>query len=234
MKKLIPTIGMALLSAAMLGTSTFAWFSANSTATATGLHISAKASSSLLVSNTSNSGFSASTTLAPDNRGDAEDFVVEPATHDASYAFKKLSADAKEHVGTNGQFLSDYTPDETTYVSTTYDYMHDEIFMLYAGGESGGIVTAKATLSNASPIGDTIWKAVHVDMVDKDGAQAAHFEFSALGTAVTAANQLSVSSTGETKYDIYMWVEGTDPDCYNGAALNGEGYSLSFEFTIAE
>ena len=41
-KKLIPAIGMLLLSACMLVTSTFAWFSMNETVTATGMTVAAK------------------------------------------------------------------------------------------------------------------------------------------------------------------------------------------------
>ena len=42
-KKLIPAIGMLLLSACMLVTSTFAWFSMNTEVTATGMKVTAKA-----------------------------------------------------------------------------------------------------------------------------------------------------------------------------------------------
>ena len=41
-KKLIPAIGMLLLSACMLVTSTFAWFSMNENVTATGMNVVAK------------------------------------------------------------------------------------------------------------------------------------------------------------------------------------------------
>ena len=42
-KKLIPAIGMLMLSAVMLATSSFAWFSMNESVTATGMSVSAKA-----------------------------------------------------------------------------------------------------------------------------------------------------------------------------------------------
>ncbi|MCQ2771487.1 MAG: CalY family protein [Clostridia bacterium] len=50
MKKIIPAITMTLLGASLLGTSTYAWFSANTSATAEGLSIKAQADSSLLIS----------------------------------------------------------------------------------------------------------------------------------------------------------------------------------------
>ena len=49
MKKLIPALCLLLVSAMMLGTSTFAWFSMNTTVTATGMTVSAKSDNVFLV-----------------------------------------------------------------------------------------------------------------------------------------------------------------------------------------
>ena len=49
-KKLIPAIAMLLLSAVLMGTSTYAWFSMNTKVTATGMQVQAKAESGLLIS----------------------------------------------------------------------------------------------------------------------------------------------------------------------------------------
>ncbi|MBP5209532.1 MAG: hypothetical protein J6125_01595, partial [Clostridia bacterium] len=60
MKKLIPALCLLLISAAMLGTSTFAWFSMNTTVSATNMTVKATASKNLLISKTSASeGFGA-------------------------------------------------------------------------------------------------------------------------------------------------------------------------------
>ena len=48
-RKLIPAIAMLLISAVMMSTATFAWFSTNSTVTAKGLHIQATAKNTFLV-----------------------------------------------------------------------------------------------------------------------------------------------------------------------------------------
>ena len=52
MKKLIPAICLLLVSAVMLGTSTFAWFSMNTSVTATGMQIAAKSNNTYLLINT--------------------------------------------------------------------------------------------------------------------------------------------------------------------------------------
>jgi hypothetical protein len=61
-KKLIPALGMLLLSACMLVTSTFAWFSMNTSVTATNMSVSAKADQVYLqiINGKSASGFDAS------------------------------------------------------------------------------------------------------------------------------------------------------------------------------
>lgn len=49
MKKLIPTIALLLLSAVMLSTASYAWFSMNTTVTATGMKVTAKADSGIVI-----------------------------------------------------------------------------------------------------------------------------------------------------------------------------------------
>lgn len=53
-RKLIPAIAMLLISAVMMSTATFAWFSTNQTVTASGMQISAKANNAFLVISESN------------------------------------------------------------------------------------------------------------------------------------------------------------------------------------
>lgn len=51
MKKILPSACMLAVSAAMLSTSTYAWFSMNTTVTAQGMHMTAKAEEGLVISN---------------------------------------------------------------------------------------------------------------------------------------------------------------------------------------
>lgn len=61
MRRLIPAIAMLLVSAVMLSTASFAWFTISTEAQATGMTVSAKASSSLLIINASEGTDSAET-----------------------------------------------------------------------------------------------------------------------------------------------------------------------------
>lgn len=49
MKKLIPAISMLLVAACLLGSSTFAWFSMNTTVTATGMQVKAKSEGGIVI-----------------------------------------------------------------------------------------------------------------------------------------------------------------------------------------
>ena len=64
--KLIPAIAMLLISAVMLSTATFAWFSMNTTVTAQGMQVKAKAEGGIVISNSAKTtwGASADSTLA--------------------------------------------------------------------------------------------------------------------------------------------------------------------------
>ena len=50
-RKLLPALSMLLISALLMGSSTFAWFSMNTTVTATGMHVKAKAEDGIVISN---------------------------------------------------------------------------------------------------------------------------------------------------------------------------------------
>ena len=64
MRKLIPAFCMLLLSAVMLSTSTFAWFSMNTKVSATSMTVQAKASKNLLISTTADSGYAPTLSVA--------------------------------------------------------------------------------------------------------------------------------------------------------------------------
>ena len=52
-RKLLPALSMLLISALLMGSSTFAWFSMNTTVSATGMQVTATAASSLVITNQS-------------------------------------------------------------------------------------------------------------------------------------------------------------------------------------
>lgn len=149
LKKLIPAICMLLMTATMLSTASFAWFSMNRTVTVTGMQIKAEAPGSLVISdtNTFEKGKTALTFTAGTYR-------IIPATKyqsefcDNTDAHNTLSAPASNLATvanggdvepTNGLAKAEktlyYTAADTAATASTAGYYFDYILYLAAEGE---------------------------------------------------------------------------------------------------
>lgn len=82
MRRLIPAIAMLLVSAVMLSTASFAWFTMNESVTATGMQVKAKASGNLLISESKMTAADQAITVALTNRGTHSDII--PVTYDTN------------------------------------------------------------------------------------------------------------------------------------------------------
>ena len=249
MKKIIPAIAMTLLGASLLGTSTYAWFSANTKATADGLQIKAQAASSLLVSNSETGTFGAKTTLTDEFSSSKTEFQVgDPVTpgcyqtgaeSTTAIDFKKLNEASKASV------ISDGTCTNPVYVAATNaDYIKSQVWVLYAGKDTSPTVDVHANLEITQKL-DGIWDAIHVALYEKGAntkagaTPVADFVFTEdtdgvepnLGIYSQTVNFGVVSET-KKGFDVYAWVEGTDAACYNANALNGDLYAISLTFDL--
>lgn len=235
MKKLIPTVCMTLLGVSLLSTSTYAWFSANTSATAEGLKIQAVASSSLLISATKGGAYGANAQISANNSMKG---ICDPVTKgkaDGSSGstteqnFKKLDDDCKEFVMSNGEIADD----KAKYVDTTNDYAKSAVYLMYSGTETDPSVDAKVTINGTDKTGNNIWKAIHVALYTADTATSvADFQVSSLGTATAVKNITGIVSGTEFPLDVYVWVEGKDSECFNNNALSGIEYGIKIEFSL--
>lgn len=89
MKKIIPSICMLLVTAVLMGTSTYAWFSMNKEVKATGMKVSASTSSNLIISdktidfandNAYNLPFNVTAVLSPASSADGKNFFKADTT----------------------------------------------------------------------------------------------------------------------------------------------------------
>ena len=78
-KKLIPAVCMLLLATMLMGTTTYAWFSMNTTVTATGMTVKAQATSTLLIDKASTTNTSGSAVGKLTNGASTQDFTAESA-----------------------------------------------------------------------------------------------------------------------------------------------------------
>ncbi|EXM40885.1 hypothetical protein RASY3_00115 [Ruminococcus albus SY3] len=210
-KKLIPAAGSLMVSAVMLATSTYAWFTMNKTVTVTGMEVKTKVGSNLLISAT------------PDDTAFAKDLsqtrqaLLEPtSTVDGIQYFYTVNA------GSNGDALAEnYTPysevtsqsdaaanktaydgsfntaygatPSTTAYDTAYGYI-DYAFYLKAtntnGSDTGTLVMSKCNLLY-NTTGDT-WAA------PTDKAWRVAMFVQELGSSVSAGTAPTVDTSGQT------------------------------------
>lgn len=107
-KKLIPAFCMLLISAVLMGTSTYAWFSMNKTVTASGMQVTAKSDSVyLLISNTEASTSAAA--IQAENEGKGNIKVTETRTGDAVNVYPVALATKAQRVGVKQTSITDYS-----------------------------------------------------------------------------------------------------------------------------
>ncbi len=102
-KKLVPALCLLLVSAMLVGTSTYAWFSMNTQVTATGMQVKAQAEGGIVISNEAKTAWNASATAS--HSAVAE--LIPTSTADASKWYHAVSDDANNAKA--GQDANKYT-----------------------------------------------------------------------------------------------------------------------------
>lgn len=246
MKKLIPAAGMLALSASMLATSTYAWFTMNKEVTVTGMQMKTTVGSNLLISETpSDTDFAKSLTQS-------RSALLEPSsTVDGIQYFYTTNA------GSNGDALADnYTPYSeatsqtdsaasksaydaafntaygvtpgTDAFDTAYGYV-DYAFYLKAtntdAGNAGTLVMSKCDLLyNENGDGNT-WSA------PTDKAWRAAMFVEELGTSVTSGTAPAVDTSGQTP--VYSGAEKKTILRINGAGNQSGTNAVATSSTLS-
>ena len=202
MKKLIPAAGMLAVSATMLATSTYAWFSMNRTVTAKNMQVKAVASSSLAIAQATPVGtlteieFStAATSLIPATHFDSSTYGSATTGTDASssgliHVTNNADVDAAKGYASEGKTLA------YTYCTNTDDdkYYVDYVSYIASSGTALTNQDLKAKLfvgkTQFDALQDTT-KAVSVDFYVSNGSTA-------LGTYKGTLNLSSLTTTDAT------------------------------------
>lgn len=209
-KKLIPALCMLLVSAVMLGSTTFAWFSMNKTVTATGMEIKAEVPTQLLISH-NNTLWGNTMTLSSDSQiGE----TVAPVTvysinkgETLTNTFYKMTTDGMKLVNELGKNGLTYTAanianiriDGTTegtaakaFETTEKDYYQDDIYLKLSGKLSATTtenkVKATAKITNKATAGeslDAITNALRLVIVDGDSKVLVSVDCGAANTEIT-------------------------------------------------
>lgn len=226
-KKIIPALVMLLVSAVLLSTASYAWFSMNNQVTATGMQVTATALTSLLISTTNaNEGFAASATFEADND---MTLTIVPVTQTAAEAntFNKLTTDGMKMVNPDGTLSG-----TATYESTGTDFFHDKFWLSVDDDTVGTVVNYSFQVASTAETPDEIYKAMRVGFWDGETMKVV--EVSELETEYTGELYITTATNQVSAWEIYVWYEGTDSDCKNANAVNGDAFSIELTFTLAE
>ena len=243
MRKILPALCMLLVSAVMLGSSTFAWFSSNSKVTASGMQITASAPQDLKI------GLS----NAVAEMGVSKTFMSKSEWYNTtSRANGVMPTEFVEGTKTGGEkftkikdeYLKNVNPDTGKYTGTEGKgvYMEEskvdvfacDFYLYLTGAEATNKqINWKITIGDKTDLTD-VWKALSV-LVCKDGKRVKEVHLgdgAANGIGSLVAFDTIVANAAPTGYTLYFYLDGNHANCNNKAASKVAEMSISIEFTI--
>ena len=246
-RKLIPAVCMLLLAAVMAGTSTFAWFSMNTTVTAGTMAVSATAPTNLRICATNSatdSDWSGALSLS------ASLTTMVPVSCDntnAALAFYKVKANGDKIGYDDGAYKAD-TTFETATAGT--DYYTTSFFIKAVGADATNLKLSTITLNAGGEkeldkalrvmavCGENkfIYEPVAGAATTYKAVKSLNTEKPVLGDNITVSDAESVLAETVTKtavqVTIYIWYEGQDPACKSSNTVDMAGTTFSLSFTV--
>lgn len=243
MRKILPALCMLLVSAVMLGSSTFAWFSANRTVSANGMQITASAPQDLKiglsnvvaemgVSKTFTSKAEWYNTTARPNGVMPTEFVEGTTAGEEKFTkikdeyLKKVNPDTGAYTGTEGKDV--YMEESKS------DVFACDFYLYLTGAEATNKqINWKITIGDTTALTD-VWKALSV-LVCKDGKKVKEVHLgdaAANGIGASAEFDTIVANKAPTGYTLYFYLDGNNANCNNKVASKVAQMEISIEFTI--
>ncbi len=248
MKKLMSATAMLGVSAAMLATSTYAWFSLNDTVTLTGMSVQVKSDATFLLvkQGTATAAQVQSSKLTQDSAVTAS-AVLYPTAHDAITAsstgytaieaadtedaavkdiwYYRYSSDPADYLGTN--------PTTATYIPTTAGefekYVLINEFSLATATGSNELQNLRVKSCTLTTAGDS---AVKVIVAGANGCQefdaSTAADISASSTVLQTAN---VTSSAASTIRVYAYWDGNDTDVYTNGVADLQNTTVEVKLT---
>lgn len=247
-RKLIPAVCMLLLAAVMAGTSTFAWFSMNTTVTAGTMAVSATAPTNLRICKTNSdndSDWSGALSLTDSL------ITMVPVSCDntnVELAFYKVQANGDKIGYDDGAYKED-----TTFKTATAgtDYYTTSFYIKAVGADAsnlklstikmnkgGGEKKLDKALRVMAVCGEKkfIYEPVEDAAATYQAVKSLNNEKPVLGDNITVSNAASVLADTVTKtpvkVTIYIWYEGQDPACKSSNTVDMAGTTFTLSFTV--
>ena len=248
-RKLIPALCMLLVSALFVGTSTYAWFSMNTSVTATNMQVTAKSDSIyLLISNTSTDADAIQTEGMTNVAIKTEKAAIKPSAlisaEQAPNAIKGVIDDyssAASWYKAQAEAVSDSKQKDDTAETLTeaefgqYVQKFTYYFTLAKGSNNAQNLTANGCTFTIDETGLTgnakTMSPVHILLVC--GKNTAEFK---VGDENTTAKETvlasSVTDNDIVKVDAYVYYDGNDMNVYTNNVANLAGAKIDLSFSV--
>lgn len=231
---------MLLVSAVLLATSSFAWFSMNTTVTVTGLEIEAKSDSVYLLIGTGTNDtaleIQAAKTTSVDLVIDNAEITVQPVAHTAAVAdstsarnpsnwFYKLADEPDS---------SESTKEANVLTNENYlDYViHSVCYITVAKGSNPAtnLVVDEVTItSNGSATGANATFAPVKIIVATSSAVAELSQSSVSSNTVLAS---TITDDSVVQVDVFIYYDGEDDAVFTNNTANLDGAQVSIKFAV--
>jgi hypothetical protein len=240
-RKLIPAIGMLTVSAMMLSSSTYAWFSMNKDVTVTGLQLTAKSNSTYLLIGSDDDGndtlaeIQATTNKTTACTIAAADSQVYPSAHEAI-----ANTTAASTVGNWYFKVADLPTASTSTGSSTAltadnfgDYvLHKTVYVTLASGAQAAtnlVVSDMTITSNNTASGNqTTIAPVKVLVTSADAAVELDSTTRSSNTALAA----NVTNAAVVPLDIWLYYNGNDAAVFTNNIANLDGANVTLQFSV--
>ena len=234
---LISSVAMLLVAIVALGTSTFAWFTAQPTATASNMSVKTTKSSGIVVKTEDASTFTTDSKWADSRKNvalsPASILMTGTATNNAWYIAPQANADGTAiKTEMTAEALADISASyalKTSFQVKTLDEVTEKEVSCLINVTNGNTVMPYlrvAVLDNANKVlGVWAQDAVDTSAVTSAGAAGAFTVDTYKST--TAAFDLGKVSTAKT-FNVYVWLEGQDTDCIDPSAAEITATDISF------
>ena len=241
-RRLIPAIAMLMVSAVLMSTASFAWFSMNDEVTATGISVTAQApTASLLISQSQNTDYVSAIALTNENTSLTGNILpAADLNNNGTISFYKLNGDAEAGVdGDDGSFSVKVGDEgfENHFVASN-DYFKETFYLKLDAAESATAKPVSVTATWAANTGNQVIRdAIHVllvvgtTVVELDMGAAVTNEEDGV-TSVTAA-LANIGATAQL-VTVYVFLDGEDADCVNKNITTNLKANIDLAFTITQ
>ena len=235
-RRLIPAIAMLMVSAVLMSTASFAWFSMNTQVTANNIKVTATAPASLLISTNATSGFGSTVDLTP-----SPEIKIVPVGFNAKESLYKLKAETsvQSQVDGDGKLPQGIAyPNDAYFVSAVenQDYYFSRLYLKLDGTTDTQMVSVTVDIAFTSQAAteEAIQKAFKVVLIFKDQDTDQDTKVIFEGDATDLEKQLFeiTGNAAATEVQVYVYLDGNDEDCKNANISEETSLTVNLEFSL--